>query len=76
VETVGGMVPYGYQKCASMEPRLLRRGNMKWQERCDGGLVASMEPRLLRRGNLVIVEPPGIGMVGASMEPRLLRRGN
>jgi len=61
---------------ASMEPRLLRRGNG------DLGIgaerparTASMEPRLLRRGNASMWTNWSKSAV-ASMEPRLLRRGN
>jgi len=60
---------------ASMEPRLLRRGNLQCFDENIAAILASMEPRLLRRGNAA---GSRIGQRGvkASMEPRLLRRGN
>jgi len=60
---------------ASMEPRLLRRGNVAPRLVRPLNPLASMEPRLLRRGN----DSYSAGQSEtrrASMEPRLLRRGN
>jgi len=61
---------------ASMEPRLLRRGNTRQTARLRNASGASMEPRLLRRGNGVIYNADKSWGQYASMEPRLLRRGN
>jgi len=76
VETGHILLSESERERASMEPRLLRRGN-----RNRGHIYrlpisrASMEPRLLRRGNgslpITSIQSPL-----ASMEPRLLRRGN
>jgi hypothetical protein len=61
------------QQKASMEPRLLRRGNGGCcGPRTDPGR-ASMEPRLLRRGNAALGGDIQLAD-RASMEPRLLRR--
>ena len=64
---------------ASMEPRLLRHGNIA-TVLCILLCVcsmASMEPRLLRHGNkMPEIEFQSTASVPASMEPRLLRHGN
>jgi len=75
VETCNKPTPIAGGDAASMEPRLLRRGNAQTADVPAVPRRASMEPRLLRRGNHS--EGFARGRIGrASMEPRLLRRGN
>src|SRR5690606_33195928 len=62
-------------RVASMEPRLLSRGNVPLHLPRHRATVASMEPRLLSRGNPA-VPVDGDPTHRASMEPRLLSRGN
>jgi len=76
VETPDALDVSYFLKMASMEPRLLRRGNPPDEMTEEARELASMEPRLLRRGNM---DAAGRGLLldgFASMEPRLLRRGN
>ncbi len=69
------VVPMAIPRAASMEPRLVSRGNTMTGLINAQHTLASMEPRLVSRGN-PRAAPAGAHEARASMEPRLVSRGN